>query len=197
MSDLAPALLLAAYAQGIFPMADVATGEIRWYDPDPRGILPLESAHLSRRLARIVGSGRFEIRVDTAFRAVMEACRTPRSGQTTDAQWISPQMIEAYTQLHQLGFAHSVETWRDGRLAGGLYGIALRGLFAGESVFNREPDAGKVALAHLIERLRRGGFVLLDAQMVTPLTLGFGALEISREAYKARLAQALTVAAKF
>jgi leucyl/phenylalanyl-tRNA--protein transferase len=194
---LTPDLLIKAYANGIFPMADPESGEIMWYDPDPRGILPLESAHISRRLARTARSRRFEVRVDTAFRAVMEACRAPRRGQEWDAQWISAEMIDAYARLHTLGFAHSVETWRDGRLVGGLYGVALRGLFAGESMFNHEPDAGKVALVHLIERLKRGGFVLLDAQMITPMTAGFGAIEISRDDYKARLAGALSVSAQF
>lgn len=197
MPGLDPALLITAYANGIFPMADPETGEIAWYDPDPRGIIPLDAAHISRRLARIARGGRFEIRVDTAFGAVMEACQTPRPKQAADAQWLSPEMIDAYTRLHELGFAHSVETWRDGRLVGGLYGVALRGLFAGESMFNREPEAGKVAMVYLIDRLQRGGFSLLDAQMVTPMTLGFGATEISRDEYQARLAQALTVLAQF
>jgi leucyl/phenylalanyl-tRNA--protein transferase len=192
---LTPHLLIAAYSQGIFPMAD-EEGRISWYDPDPRAIIPLDAFHVPRRLARTVRSGRFEIRVDTAFRAVMEACAAPAPGRETT--WISPEMIDAYTALHQLGFAHSVEAWREGRLVGGLYGVALRGLFAGESMFSRETDASKVALVHLVERLRRGGFVLLDTQfLVGGHMRQFGAIEIPRREYKRRLAHALQVEAVF
>ncbi len=194
---LTPQLLIAAYAQGMFPMADPTSGEIGWYDPDPRAIIPLGSAHIGRRLARTVRQGRFEIRVDTAFRQVMDACRPPRPGQTPNESWISREMVEAYAGLHALGYAHSVEAWRDGALAGGLYGVTLRGLFAGESMFSRQRDAGKVAFVHLVRRLRRGGFVLLDTQFVTPLTLSLGAVEIPRDEYHARLAQALEISARW
>jgi leucyl/phenylalanyl-tRNA--protein transferase len=192
---LTPPLLVAAYAQGLFPMAD-EEGRIAWYDPDPRAIIPLDAFHVPRRLARTVRSGRFEIRVDTAFRTVMEACAAPAPGRETT--WISPEMIDAYTALHRLGFAHSVEAWRAGRLVGGLYGVALRGLFAGESMFSRETDASKVALVHLVERLRRGGFVLLDTQfLVGGHMRQFGAIEIPRHEYKRLLAHALQVNAVF
>lgn len=191
---LDPQLLIAAYCQGIFPMAHEG-GAIYWYDPNPRTILPLDAFHLPRRLARTVRSGRFEIRVDHAFRAVMEACAAPAPGR--EETWISEEMIDVYTQLHDLGFAHSVESWREGRLVGGLYGVAIRGLFAGESMFSHETDASKVALVHLVERLQRGGFMLLDVQFTTMHLARFGAVEISRAEYRAQLAQALQVEATF
>jgi leucyl/phenylalanyl-tRNA--protein transferase len=188
-------LLISAYCQGIFPMAD-DDGTIYWYDPEPRAIIPLDRFYVPRRLARTVRHGGFEIRVDSSFRAVMEACAEPAQGRMTT--WISPELVDAYTDLHELGFAHSVETWRDGRLVGGLYGVAVRGLFAGESMFSRERDASKVALVHLIERLQRGGFVLLDTQFVVGgHMLQFGTIEIQRAEYKRRLVQALQVAAVF
>jgi leucyl/phenylalanyl-tRNA--protein transferase len=191
---LSPSLLLNAYSQGIFPMAD-EDGSIYWYDPDPRAILPLESFHVPRSLARRIRRGGFEIRVDTSFREVITACAEPGSGR--EGTWISPEFIEAYTKLHELGFAHSVETWIDGELAGGLYGITLRGLFAGESMFSWVTDSRKIALVHLVERLRQGGFCLLDVQFMTPHLKRFGAIEVLRAEYKVRLAQALTVEARF
>jgi leucyl/phenylalanyl-tRNA--protein transferase len=192
---LTPDILIAAYCQGLFPMAD-DDGEIYWYDPNPRAIIPLDAFHVPRRLARRVRHGGFEIRADTSFRAVMEACAEPRPDQP--GTWISGEMVDAYAALHRLGFAHSVEVWRDGRLAGGLYGVAIRGLFAGESMFSRETDASKVALVYLVDRLRRGGFVLLDSQYVVGgHMLQFGTVEISRAEYKHRLKQALQVEATF
>ena len=153
-TKLTPQLLLFAYSQGVFPMAQ--EDGIYWYDPDPRTILPLESFHVPRRLGRTVRSGRFEVRVDTAFRAVMAACAEPAPGR--ESTWISPEFVAVYTQLHQLGFAHSVESWRDGQMVGGLYGVAIRGLFAGESMFSHDTDASKVALVTLVaaEMLSRG-----------------------------------------
>ncbi len=192
---LDPHLLLSAYCQGIFPMSD-HTGAIRWYDPDPRAIIPLDERFtVARRLRRMVRSGRFEIRVDTAFRQVMEACAAPAPDR--EETWISPELVEAYTLLHRLGFSHSVEAWRNGELVGGLYGVAVRGLFAGESMFSREADASKVALVHLVERLRRGGFQLLDTQFMTPHLATFGAYEISRQQYRQRLAAALSIETTF
>ena len=191
---LTPQLLLSVYCQGVFPMAH--DDGIYWYDPDPRAIIPLdERFHVSRRLGRTVRSGRFDMRVDTAFRVVIEACAAPRPGP--EGTWISPEFVEAYTELHRLGFAHSVEAWRAGQLVGGLYGVAVRGLFAGESMFSREADASKVALAHLVERLRHGGFVLLDTQFTTAHLQQFGTFEIPRRQYKALLAHALTIEATF
>jgi leucyl/phenylalanyl-tRNA--protein transferase len=191
---LSPPLLLNAYSQGIFPMAD-EDGTIYWYDPDPRAILPLESFHVPRSLARRIRRGGFEIRVDTTFREVIMACAEPGAGR--EGTWISPEFIEAYTRLHELGFAHSVETWIDDELAGGLYGVTLRGLFAGESMFSWVTDSSKIALVHLVERLRQGGFCLLDVQFMTPHLRRFGAIEILRAEYKVRLTQALTVEAQF
>jgi leucyl/phenylalanyl-tRNA---protein transferase len=191
---LTPDILLAGYCQGYFPMAD-ENGEISWYDTNPRAIIPLDAFHAPRRLARRVRNGGFEIRIDHDFRAIMVACAEPRPNQ---GGWISSEMIDAYTDLHQAGFAHSVETWRDGRLVGGLYGVAIRGLFAGESMFSRETDASKVALVHLVERLRRGGFTLLDSQyIVGEHMLQFGTIEIPRAEYKRRLQEALLVETTF
>lgn len=170
-------------------------GRIGWYQADPRAIIPLESARVPRRLTRTMRQQRFEIRVDTAFAQVMRECAKPR--YPGDGVWISRRMVHVYTELHQLGIAHSVETWQDGRLVGGLYGVAVGGLFAGESMFYRVPDASKAAFAHLLSLLRAGGFALLDTQMVTPLTASLGALEISHAAYQQYLARALAVPARW
>lgn len=192
--QLTPDLLISAYCQGVFPMAG-DDGAVRFYEPDPRAIIPLDTFHVPRRLARTVRSGGLEIRADTAFRQVIEACAAPRPD---GGMWISQEIIEAYTALHELGFAHSVEAWRGAALVGGLYGVAVRGLFAGESMFSRERDASKVALVHLVERLRRGGFTLLDTQFVTgPHMLQFGTIEIPRAEYHQRLAAALRIEARF
>ncbi|MFQ5436219.1 MAG: leucyl/phenylalanyl-tRNA--protein transferase, partial [Anaerolineae bacterium] len=161
---LIPELLLSAYAQGIFPMAH-EDGRILWYDPDPRAILPLTGFHAPRRLLRTVRQDVFEVRVDSAFTAVMRACAAPAPNR--EETWINEELIAAYTQLHRLGFAHSVEAWQGGKLVGGLYGVTLRGLFAGESMFSWKTDASKVALVHLVWRLREGGFQLLDVQFMT------------------------------
>ncbi|HMQ33217.1 MAG TPA: leucyl/phenylalanyl-tRNA--protein transferase [Chloroflexaceae bacterium] len=193
--ELTPELLIAAYSQGIFPMAD-EDGAIGWYEPSVRAIIPLERFVVPRRLARTVRSGRFEVRYDTAFEAVMRACAAP--GPDRESTWISEEMVRAYGELHRLGHAHSVECWREGRLAGGLYGVAIGGLFAGESMFHRERDASKVALVHLVERLRARGFTLLDSQyIVGDHMLQFGTVEIGRAEYHRRLRAALRVAAQF
>jgi leucyl/phenylalanyl-tRNA---protein transferase len=192
---LTPDLLLAAYCQGIFPMAD-ETGSIGWYEPNPRAILPLETFRVPRRLARTVRQARFAIRVDTAFQEVIAACAEPATGR--EHTWISQDIIDAYSELHRLGFVHSVETWQDGQLVGGLYGVAIRGLFAGESMFSRARDASKVALVHLVDILQRGGFVLLDTQyIVNDHFRQFGVMEISRSEYKRRLQAALEIPARF
>jgi leucyl/phenylalanyl-tRNA--protein transferase len=191
---LTPHMLLNAYSQGIFPMAD-EDGTIYWYDPDPRAIMPLESFHVPRSLKRRIHKGGFEIRVNTAFRAVIEACAEPAPGR--QSTWISRDIVEIYCELHELGFAHSVETWIEDELAGGLYGVSLGGLFAGESMFSRVTDTSKIALVYLIERLDRRGFHLLDIQFMTKHLQRFGAIEIPREVYKARLHQALKVWARF
>lgn len=193
---LTPRLLLNAYSQGIFPMADDTDGSIYWYDPDPRAIIPLDNRfHVSRSLARRIRQGGFEVRYDTAFRAVMTACAEPAPGR--ESTWISDDLIDIYNELHSLGFAHSVEIWIENQLAGGLYGVTLAGLFAGESMFSRVADSSKIALVYLVERLRQGGFILLDTQFITPHLRRFGAYEISRAEYKARLEQALRIWATF
>lgn len=183
-----PRQLLYAYSQGIFPMAG-ENGDILWYDPDPRAIMPLEQFHIPRRLARTVRQEPYEIRVDTAFADVINLCAAPTPDRKQT--WISPTLIELYIELHRLGFAHSVETWQDGQLVGGLYGVALNSLFAGESMFSRERDASKVALVYLIRRLRQREFLLLDIQFLTDHLAQFGAIEIPRAEYKARLQQAI------
>jgi leucyl/phenylalanyl-tRNA--protein transferase len=185
---LDPQTLLMAYAQGIFPMAH-EDGQILWYDPDPRAIIPLDEFHVPTRLARSVRQAPYEICVNMAFRRVMELCaaRAPGREQT----WISDEMIETYCRLHELGFAHSVEAWHEGELVGGLYGIALNSLFAGESMFSRMRDASKIALVHLVRRMQQRSFLLLDIQFFTEHLAQFGAKEISRIAYRQRLAHAL------
>ena len=186
--DLTPQLLINAYCQGIFPMAH-EDGEIYWYDPDPRAILPLAEFHLSRSLARTVKKRPFTLRINSDFEGVIRACADPDRA----FGWISEEIIVAYTELHRLGFAHSVEAWQNGRLVGGLYGVAVGGLFAGESMFHYERDASKVALVHLVERLRRGGFCLLDIQFMTDHLAQFGAIEIPRATYQAKLRRALQI----
>jgi leucyl/phenylalanyl-tRNA--protein transferase len=191
---LTPHLLINAYAQGIFPMAH-ADGEIYWYDPDPRAILPLDAFHLPRSLARTLRQGGFQMRFDTAFREVITACAEPAPGR--ELTWINDEIIESYCELHALGFAHSVETWIEGKLAGGLYGVSLAGLFAGESMFSRTTDSSKIALVYLVEHLRRQGFVLLDVQFMTPHLRRFCVIEISRRQYQKRLEQALRAWVRF
>ena len=185
--------LLTAYASGWFPMA-YAPGDIRWYSPDPRGIIPLDTFHAPRRLARTVKQERFEIKVDSDFRGVITACA---ERVDADGNWIDNEIIDSYCALHEGGFAHSIETWQDGRLVGGLYGVALQGAFFGESMFHRARDASKVALVTLVQRLRAGGYVLLDTQWVTDHLVQFGAVEIPRRRYLRLLDQALQIDASF
>jgi leucyl/phenylalanyl-tRNA--protein transferase len=185
--------LLSAYASGWFPMA-VAPGEIRWYSPDPRGVIPLETFHVPRRLARSLRQARFEIRLDTSFRTVIESCA---AREDADGDWIDAEIIESYCALHEHGFAHSVETWQDGVLVGGLYGVAIQGAFFGESMFHRVTDASKAALAALVDRLRTRGYTLLDTQWVTGHLSQFGAIEIPRRRYLRSLEDALKVDASF
>jgi leucyl/phenylalanyl-tRNA---protein transferase len=189
-------MLLRAYALGIFPMAERRDDdEIYWVDPERRGIQPLDGFHLPRRLARSIRQGRFEVRCDHSFDAVVLACAEPGVGRPET--WINAPIRRLSAQLFALGYAHSVECWREGRLVGGLYGIALGGAFFGESMFSRERDASKVALAHLVLRLRLGGFRLLDTQFITSHLAQFGAVEISRADYRRRLAEAVAATAQF
>jgi leucyl/phenylalanyl-tRNA--protein transferase len=196
ITQLTPDLLLRAYAAGIFPMAESATSsELLWFDPPMRGILPLDSFIVPRRLRRTVRQKRFEVRCDTAFRAVMEACGAATADRPTT--WINPTILAAYTRLHQVGHAHSVECWEDGALVGGLYGVSVGGAFFGESMFTRRTDASKVALVHLVARLKAGGYQLLDTQFVTEHLQQFGAIEIPRARYRALLAGALRTPSSF
>jgi leucyl/phenylalanyl-tRNA---protein transferase len=182
-----PSLLIEGYRRGLFPMG-MPDGSVQWFSPDPRGIIPLESFHLPRRLARAMRAANPEIRIDTSFVAVVEACAARPDG---DGTWITPEILDSYESLHDLGHAHSVEVWQDGLLTGGLYGVAIGCAFFGESMFHHATDASKFALAALVERLRARGFTLLDIQWVTPHLEQFGAIEIPRKEYLARLAKAV------
>jgi leucyl/phenylalanyl-tRNA--protein transferase len=189
-TDLTPELVLAAYARGLFPMAERRDDpHLYWVSPEKRGVIPLEGFHVPHRLARTVRSGRFQITSDRAFAEVMKGCAAPRPGRKDT--WINHEILRLYTALAAGGHAHSVECWQDGRLVGGLYGVKLGAAFFGESMFSRRRDASKVALVHLVEGLRRGGFVLLDTQFITAHLAQFGAIEIPRAQYLAKLADAL------
>ncbi len=179
------ALLLSAYASGYFPMADPATGEIKWYSPDPRTIIPLDAFSVSRSLRQTIRKRIFDVRFDAAFEEVIRSC----GGR--EETWISEDIVESYCELHRLGYARSVETWKEGKLAGGLYGVALGKAFFGESMFSRERDASKVALVALVDWLKEGGYLLLDTQFMTPHLQHFGAKEIPREEYLALLKKAV------
>jgi leucyl/phenylalanyl-tRNA---protein transferase len=188
MRPLDPDLLLRAYAAGVFPMADSRRArEVYWVEPAMRGILPLDGFHLSRSLKKVVRSDRFTVTADRAFRQVIAACAEVRP----DGTWINGQIEQACTTLFARGHAHSIECWRDGALVGGLYGVSLGGAFFGESMFSRETDASKVALAHLVARLRVGGFRLLDCQFLTEHLASLGAIEVPRETYVGLLGKAL------
>ena len=193
---ITPEIVLKAYALGVFPMAESREDEdLHWIDPNLRGILPLDDFHLPRRLAKTCRQGRFTVRIDHAFRDVTEACAEATA--LRPGTWINRDIVDLYSRLHDIGHAHSVECWRDGRLVGGLYGVSLGAAFFGESMFSRERDASKVALVHLVMRLRYGGFELLDTQFVTPHLRQFGAIDIAREAYHQLLGRALARAAAF
>ncbi len=193
---LTPEILVRAYAAGIFPMSESRDDPgIFWVDPKMRGILPLDNFHVPRSLKKIVRRGHFEVSTDTDFDAVIRACaETPREDQGT---WINDQIIDAYSALHHLGLAHSVECRLEGELVGGLYGVSLKGAFCGESMFSRVADASKVALVHLVARLRLGGAKLLDTQFVTPHLKRFGAIEIPARHYLLRLGEALSSDGEF
>jgi leucyl/phenylalanyl-tRNA--protein transferase len=184
--DLRPKRLLQAYRAGVFPW--YGEGEpICWWSPDPRAIFELDGLHISRRLARTLRSGRFRVSFNQQFPAVIRGCAEGRAEGT----WITPEMIGAYETLHECGWAHSIEVWYGAELAGGLYGVAVGGLFAAESMFSRRPDASKIALVHLVDQLRSRNFRLLDVQLATDHTLRLGAVEIPRTEYLARLRRAL------
>ena len=187
--------LLDAYRHGIFPWPAHSYEPMLWWSPDPRAMLPLDGVYVSRRLERRLRSGEFSIRRNTAFAEVIAACSVGpgREGGT----WLTPEMIAAYTELHRLGHAHSVETWQNGELVGGVYGIAIGGLFAAESMFHRVRDASKAALVRLVEHLRERDYRLLDVQQWTPHTGSLGVVEISRQEYLARLAAAVDLPVAF
>ncbi len=190
--DLSVDRLLLAYRSGIFPWT---VAPVTWWSPDPRAVLELNGFHVSRSLGKLLRKRLFEVTTDRAFREVMEACAAPAPGRRET--WISPEFIEAYTALHQAGFAHSLECWQEGRLAGGIYGVAVAGFFAGESMFHSASNASKVALWHMVRHLRERGFSLFDIQMLTPITTQLGGVNISREEYLERLRQALAQRAAF
>ena len=187
---LSPQLLLAAYAQGLFPMAERRDDPtLYWVSPELRGVLPLTGFHVPRRLARTVRSGSFTVTSDTAFARVMQECAAPRAGR--EQSWINAEILRLYGALFAAGHAHSVECWRDGELAGGLYGVQLGAAFFGESMFSKARYASKVALVHLVEGLIRGGFLLLDTQFLTAHLARFGAVEIPRDEYLLELQRAI------
>ena len=186
-------MLLTAYRRGIFPMAVDKRGRIGWFSPDPRAIIPLDARfHVPHGLRRVLKQKKFEVTSDADFETVIRECAKRKEGT-----WISPGIIDSYCNLHRLGYAHSVETRLDGKLVGGLYGVALGGAFFGESMFHRATDASKVALVALVERLRARGFVLLDTQWTTPHLRQFGACEIPRHEYLWQLEHAVKLECRF
>ena len=193
---LDPALLLRAYSAGLFPMAENRDApDVFWVEPRKRGIFPLDTFRPSRSLAKELRRDRFEVVADRDFRAVMRACAASAPGR--EDSWINDAILDAYAALHDRGFAHSVECWHDGAMVGGLYGVSIGGAFFGESMFTRTRDASKVALAHLVARLKVGGFTLLDTQFLTAHLASLGAIEIDRKTYMGRLASALGVVGDF
>jgi leucyl/phenylalanyl-tRNA--protein transferase len=195
-NQLSPQLLLRAYSMGIFPMAERKDDPtVFWVDPEIRGIIPLDKFHVSKSLKKTIRAGRFLITCDTAFERVMRCCAT--ESDTRDETWINDDIIHAYTELHEFGFAHSVETWLDDELVGGLYGVSMGAAFFGESMFSRARDASKVALVHLVARLHQGGYELLDTQFVTDHLKQFGAIEIPARYYLEQLESAITMKAEF
>jgi leucyl/phenylalanyl-tRNA--protein transferase len=195
--EVTPDLVIRAYAAGVFPMAESrGSDRMYWLDPALRGVLPLDGGfHLSRRLRRTALSDRFTVTADKDFAGAIRGCAEPAPGRSDT--WISDEIERLFLELHRRGFAHSVETWLEGRLVGGLYGVALGGAFFGESMFSRVTDASKVALVHLVARLRLCGFVLCDTQFLTAHLARFGTVEIPKADYKARLAAALEVPARW
>ena len=196
MPDLTPDMLLKAYAVGVFPMAeDRNDPELFWVDPRMRGIILLDEFHVPRRLRRRIRQGAFEVTFDTEFESVIESCAEATGNRPRT--WINDRIIELYSTLYRMGHAHSVECWRDGRLAGGLYGVSLGGIFFGESMFSRETDASKVALVYLAASLKLGGYRFIDTQFITKHLARFGAKEIPRSEYRVLLSEALAVQAAF
>jgi leucyl/phenylalanyl-tRNA--protein transferase len=189
--QLMPELILRAYAMGIFPMADSRTGQVRWYEPQRRGVLEFECLKVSRSLRKVINSSTFHVTINQCFADVIAACAD------RDTTWISREIEQVFCELHELGFAHSVEVWHQQQLVGGLYGVALQGAFFGESMFHRMTDASKVGFVFLVRHLQQRGFQLLDLQYITDHLQSLGGIEISRDAYLRRLHSALRVSASF
>ena len=190
MTTITPQVLLKAYSAGIFPMAESATDPaLYWIEPDERGVIPLNGFHISTSLRKAVRKQNFEIRVDTAFDDVINSC-AEKTGDR-DVTWINHRILKLYTQLHKMGCCHSVESWRDDKLVGGLYGVRIGAVFFGESMFSRADNASKVALVHLVARLNAGGFKLLDAQFLNPHLAQFGTYKIPKKEYRPILEEAL------
>ena len=188
--ELTPELIIRAYAAGIFPMAeDASSPDLFWVAPEKRGILPLDGFHISKSLRKTLKQHRFSIRIDTDFEAIIEGCAT--EGEDRDSTWINPPIRRLYGELFRRGFVHTVEVWDGSELVGGLYGLSLGAAFFGESMFHRATDASKIALAHLVDRLNAGGYLLLDTQFVTAHLSSLGGIEVPREIYEAQLADAL------
>lgn len=196
---ITPELVLTGYMRGAFPMCDPDSGRVEWFTCDPRALVPLDDRfRVSQSLGRVVRSDRFEIRTDTAFEQVMAKCASDRGPDNRN--WIGPEIASVYSELHRLGFAHSVEAWRDGALVGGLYGVALKGAFFGESMFSVRgvgTDASKVCLVHLVDRLRRGGFVICDSQYANDHMTRFGVYEVSAKEYLSLLEDAVETDARW
>lgn len=196
MDKITPDILLRAYSIGLFPMAEARDDPLLfWVDPQQRGILPLDEFHIPKSLRKTLRRQIFDVRYDTAFLQVMEACAAPAPGR--ESTWINQEIMDLYQDLFRQGYCHSIECWQDQRLVGGLYGLALGGAFFGESMFSRQRDASKIALCHLVAHLRAGGFTLLDTQFLTEHLARFGAREIPRDDYKKLLAEALNKPALF
>ncbi len=200
---LTPEILVRAYAAGVFPMSEAHDDPtIFWVDPELRGIIPLDELHVSKSLRKIVRRGDFTLTADTCFHRVIEECAKPRPERNKEADkpngtWINAEITRAYTEMFDIGLAHSIECWRNGALVGGLYGISLKGAFMGESMFSRHPNASKVALVHLVARLKLGGYTLLDTQFLTKHLESMGGIEISGRDYIERLERAFEVDAHF
>ncbi|MFZ4465767.1 MAG: leucyl/phenylalanyl-tRNA--protein transferase [Phycisphaerales bacterium] len=199
MRSITPELVLTGYMRGAFPMCEPGTGRVEWFTCDPRALVPLDARfRVARSLARTVRSGRFDVRVDTAFAKVIAACARDRAPDNRN--WIGSDIVRVYTELHRMGFAHSVEAWRDGQLVGGLYGVALKGAFFGESMFHvpgKGTDASKACLVHLVDRLRRGGYVLCDSQYSNEHMTQFGTYEVPARDYARMLEDAIETDARW
>lgn len=198
MSKITTELIIAAYSQGVFPMAEKATStDVYWVDPEMRGIIPLDKFHLSKKLSQNIRKRKFEIRVDTDFDQVIRGCAASYATAKREETWINNQIITLYGKLFEQGIVHTIESWQNNKLVGGLYGLSLGGAFCGESMFHTVTDASKVALAYLVARLKVGNYKLLDTQFITSHLSQFGAMEIPRHDYKMRLKEALKIKTDF